>query len=257
MNNKWVPKWVEKTISDENWDRMPYDVQKQNTSLRTHRLLYHMMNKEAQKREADPIENAIQSVLPSVGTVWIKSPKETWNGSGFLMPNNRFATAAHVIEQIPNDAKILVTFDQEKYINAKIIATDKTVDFGLLILEEVPENITPLKFAHKEDIQEGQQIAVIGSPSGWHNITTVGRVSAIGQNFSNSNDISLKDMILIDADIDSGSSGSPVIDVNGNVIGIVMAIIGKNSNIGIGQRAVSPSYKIYKIIEKKFDKLFN
>lgn len=244
-NIKWVPRWAEKIIQDENWDRTQELIQEQNMSVRPHKIIAQLIEQGAIK-QADPIELSIQKALPSVGTIWIKTPKEKWNGSGFLLPNNRFLTAAHVVEGISSDSSILVTFDDEEFIDAQVISSDSSVDCAVLLLKNTPDNIEPLRFVKSEQIKIGEQVAVIGAPSGWHDIVTVGRISSINQSVKNSNDPAFQDIIFIDADIEPGSSGSPVIDVNGNVIGTVMALIGQHADLGLGQKAVSPASKIVK-----------
>jgi S1-C subfamily serine protease len=235
---KWVPNWVYEAYKNEksrefnnkmNWDKFAQVVNK--------------------VKSLDGIGLAIQKTMPAVGTVWVKTGEQVWNGSGFLIANKRFVTASHVVKDAGDDAKIYVTFDGEKLFECLIGCINPTVDASILILKNEPPGIQPLKFADPAQIVVGEQVAVIGSPSGWHDVATTGIVSAINKDVEYTNDPTLKNMILIDADIEPGSSGSPVVDEDGNVIGIVMALIGEHAEIGVGQRAVTPITKVIEMIQ--------
>jgi S1-C subfamily serine protease len=241
-NFKWIPNWLFPIIRKEQLDRAS-DEEIRNT--------FHLTNERiAQavrplKKELDPIGIAIQNTLPAVGTVWCKNETESWNGSGFLIANGRFITAAHVTRDA---IEIQVTFDEKEIINSNVITADKNIDTAILKIDKIPENIQPLKFASPKNIRIGEQIAVIGSPEGWHNVATAGRISAMNKTFQQPGMPSLQNFILIDADVDPGSSGAPVIDTDGRVVGIVMALIGKHADLGLGQRAVCPVEKILNLI---------
>jgi len=205
---------------------------------------------DVSSRELDPIGIAIQKVLPSICTVWVKEKQETWNGSGFLISPKHIVTASHVIEDISSDAEIFVSFVEENFIGATVIKSSPDIDTGILSLSKYIEDISPLQLCPQNEMIIGEEIAVIGAPAGWQDIVTVGRISAINKNLKLSEDPSFQDIILIDADIEAGSSGSAVINVDGKVVGIVMALIGTHAETGIGQRAVSPAYKVKNLIQQ-------
>ena len=216
--------------------------------------LFSLRYKKAQiqdvsSRALDPIGTAIQNVLPSICSVWIKDKGETWNGSGFLITPKHIVTASPVVEGITPNAEIFVAFQEDKYINAVLLKANPEIDSAVLSLENSIEDITPLQLCPKEEIMIGEEIAVIGSPAGWQDIATVGRISAINKNLRLSEDPSFQDIILIDADIEAGSSGSAVINIDGKVVGIVMAMIGTHAEQGVGQKAVSPAYKVNELIQ--------
>jgi S1-C subfamily serine protease len=237
---------MERLFRQEMLDRLSDDEAKRLFSLRT--KLAQTQN--VSSRELDPIGMAIQNVLPSICSIWVKDGEETWNGSGFLITAKHVVTASHVVEDISPNAEIFIAFEEEKFVSAVVLNSNPDIDTAILALTEVVEGITPLQLCPKEEIMIGEEIAVIGSPAGWHDIVTVGRISGTNKDLRMSEDPSFQDIILIDADIEAGSSGSAVINIDGKVVGIVMALIGTHAESGIGQRAVSPAYKIQILIQE-------
>ena len=111
--------------------------------------------------------------------------------------------------------------------------------------------VGPGKKDEPTTVKVGDIISVIGSPEGWHDTATVGRVSNINQQlgvFAPTE--AWNDIIFIDADILPGVSGGMVIGTDGKVIGSVMGIVGQQAEIGIGERAVCPSNKIIALLQQ-------
>jgi S1-C subfamily serine protease len=100
-------------------------------------------------------------------------------------------------------------------------------------------------------LELGDIVVVIGSPEGFHDTATVGRVSNIHQTLgSQAPSKAWQDIIFIDADILEGSSGGMVLGLDGTVYGIVMGVTGQHSDIGVGENSISPSNKIKDFIAK-------
>ena len=90
----------------------------------------------------DPVKKTIQTGLGSSCTIYVRSGKKNWSGSGFYIGNNIVVTAGHVV---PNDqtlTEIMCTFDGKKYIAASFIVSDPSIDSGAVRLEFEP-NVPP------------------------------------------------------------------------------------------------------------------
>lgn len=155
--------------------------------------------------------------------------KET--GSGFIFDERGLIlTNNHVLA---GGQKIVVTLsDQSKY-DAEVIYKDPANDLGLIKI--IPRKKLPvLPLGESDNLQVGQKVLAIGNPFGLDGTLTTGIVSAVGRTIRADNDRSLEGLIQTDAAINPGNSGGPLLDSQGNVIGINTAIYGPGGNIGIG-----------------------
>ena len=197
----------------------------------------------------DPVKKTIQTGLGSSCTIYVRSGKKNWSGSGFYIGNNMVVTAGHVV---PNDqtlTEIMCTFDGNKYIAASFVVSDPSIDSGAVRLEFEP-NVAPLRFGNSDALEVGDIIAVISAPEGFHDTATVGRVSNIHQSIADPNMPAWNDIIFIDADILEGSSGGMVIGVDNLIYGTIMGVTGQHADIGVGESSVCPSNKIQNMLSK-------
>jgi len=197
----------------------------------------------------DPVKKTIQTGLGSSCTIYVRSGKKNWSGSGFYIGNNIVVTAGHVV---PNDqtlTEIMCTFDGKKYIAASFVVSDPSIDSGAVRLEFDP-NVAPLRFGNSDALEVGDIIAVISAPEGFHDTATVGRVSNIHQSIADPNMPAWNDIIFIDADILEGSSGGMVIGVNNLIYGTIMGVTGQHADIGVVESSVCPSNKIQNMLSK-------
>jgi S1-C subfamily serine protease len=204
---------------------------------------------KASQRQLDPIGEAIQNAEPAACIIQVAQGDGTWTGSGFLVDGNLIITAGHVLPKPENGpAMVQVSFDGETGIPVNVINGDSDVDVGLL---HCPHDL-PIKpmVISQEPVVEGDIVAVIGAPEGWPNVVTVGRVSGTEMTPPDPPDPSWQDMLFVDAHILEGSSGSMVIDVLGNAVGMAMGLIGRNvAEHGTGQNAVVPAHRIMGAIQ--------
>ncbi len=197
----------------------------------------------------DPVKKTIQTGLGSSCTIYVRSGKKNWSGSGFYIGNNIVITAGHVV---PNDqtlTEIMCTFDGNKYIAASFIVSDPSIDSGAVRLEFDP-NVPPLRFGNSDALEVGDIIAVISAPEGFHDTATVGRISNIHQSIADPNMPAWNDIIFIDADILEGSSGGMVIGIDNLIYGTIMGVTGQHADIGVGESSVCPSNKIQNMLSK-------
>ena len=158
-------------------------------------------------------------------------------GSGFIIDREgHILTNNHVVE----DADIITVTLQnenanEKDYKARVIGSDAKTDIALIkIIQENGENTSfPfLDLGDSEHLEVGEWVVAIGNPFGLSHTVTTGVVSAKGRNIGAG---PYDEFIQTDASINPGNSGGPLLNMDGNVIGINTAIYsGSGGNVGIG-----------------------
>ena len=159
-------------------------------------------------------------------------------GSGFIIDEKGIVvTNNHVIEGAED---IVVQVNGDKEFKAKVIGADPLSDIAVLQLE-TKEKFIPVKFGDSDKARIGDWVIAIGNPFGFGGTVTSGIISARNRSIGLSR---YEDYIQTDASINSGNSGGPLFDMNGDVIGINTAILGRSGNVGIGFSIPSNSAKI-------------
>ena len=149
-------------------------------------------------------------------------------GSGFIIDEKGIVvTNNHVIQ---NAEDIIVRVNGDKDYKAKVIGADPLSDIAVLQLE-TKDKFTPVRFGDSDKARIGDWVIAIGNPFGLGGTVTSGIISARNRSIGLSR---YEDYIQTDASINSGNSGGPLFDMNGDVIGINTAILGRNGSIGIG-----------------------
>ena len=166
-------------------------------------------------------------------------------GSGFIIDAKGIVvTNNHVIKDA-EDIIIRVEGDTE-YIEykAKVIGADPLSDIAVLKIES-SDKFVPVKFGDSDKARIGDWVIAIGNPLGLSGTVTSGIISARNRNIGLSR---YEDYIQTDASINQGNSGGPLFNMEGDVIGINTAILGREGNIGIGFAIPSNSAK--KVIDQ-------
>ena len=159
-------------------------------------------------------------------------------GSGFIIDEKGIVvTNNHVIDGAED---IVVQVNGEKKFNAKVIGADPLSDIAVLQLD-TKDKFIPVKFGDSDKARIGDWVIAIGNPFGLGGTVTSGIISARNRSIGLSR---YEDYIQTDASINSGNSGGPLFDMNGDVIGINTAILGRSGNVGIGFSIPSNSAKI-------------
>lgn len=170
-------------------------------------------------------------------------PLVTGQGSGFLVSADGYIlTNNHVVKDATN---ITVILNDGKEYSAKVIGGDPNTDVAVVKINA--QNLPFLKLGNSEELEVGQPVAAIGNPFGLQATLTSGVVSAKGR--SNLDITPYEDYIQTDAAINRGNSGGPLLDLNGNVVGITTAIASNTGGyMGIG--FAIPSNIIKKIMDQ-------
>ena len=149
-------------------------------------------------------------------------------GSGFIIDENGIVVTNNHVIQDADDIIVRVNGDQE--FKAKVLGADPLMDIAVLQLE-TEEKFKPVGFGDSDKARIGDWVLAIGNPFGLGGTVTAGIISARNRSIGLSR---YEDFIQTDASINSGNSGGPLFDMEGNVIGINTAILGRNGSIGIG-----------------------
>jgi len=158
-------------------------------------------------------------------------------GSGFIIDKDGIiVTNNHVIQGAED---IFVTVNGEKEYAAEIVGTDPLSDIAVLKIKS-EEIFSPVEFGDSDSARVGDWVIAIGNPFGLGGTVTSGIISARNRSIGLSR---YEDYIQTDASINSGNSGGPLFDMNGDVIGINTAILGQSGSIGIGFSIPSNSAK--------------
>ena len=168
-------------------------------------------------------------------------------GSGFVVsPTGTILTNAHVITNAGETAagtpvraasQIYVEFSDHDRIPAKVVGWDVYDDVGVIRVASQQHALDPLPLGRSSAVVVGEPVAAIGSPLGNENSLAVGVVSAVGRSIAalTAAQFQLIDAIQTDAPITHGSSGGPLLDARGRVIGInaqIRSDSGGSSGIG-------------------------
>ena len=155
-------------------------------------------------------------------------------GSGFVYEYKNdmvVITNKHVVNEAQN---ITVTFSNGDGYPATVIGSDAYSDLAVLSVEAPPEEFRPLDITSSSTLQVGDPVVAIGSPFGLGGTMTTGIVSQLGRTIQDSvaGNFPIANIIQTSAAINPGNSGGPLLNYQGDVIGITTAII-QNSN-GLG-----------------------
>ncbi len=158
-----------------------------------------------------------------------RSPEMLGQGSGFLVsPDGYILTNSHVIREADT---ISVLFNDGQELEGKVIGHDPNTDLAVIKVEG--KEFPFLKLGDSSDLEVGQWVLAIGNPLGLQASVTAGIVSAKGR--SELDILKIEDFIQTDAAINMGNSGGPLVDLNGNVVGINTAIVSNAGGyMGIG-----------------------
>jgi S1-C subfamily serine protease len=165
-----------------------------------------------------------------------QSGRSTALGSGFVYDNQgHIVTNNHVVG---GASRADVTFTDGNTYSANVVAKDPYSDLAVLQItsDYSQENITPLPLANSSAVRPGDQVIAIGNPFGLSGTITTGIVSAKGRLLPNPDTgFSIPEMIQTDAAVNPGNSGGPLLNAQGQVIGLNTAIFSRTGSYsGVG-----------------------
>jgi S1-C subfamily serine protease len=161
----------------------------------------------------------------------------TATGSGFVIDRSgHILTNAHVVDGAQKIEVTLGNTDTSQPLSAQVVGKDDSTDVAVLKVSAPPDQLHPLALGDSSQLQVGDPVVAIGNPFGLDRTVTSGIVSALQREIKAPNGFTINNVIQTDAAINPGNSGGPLIDSQGQVVGITSQIEsnGGNGNVGIG-----------------------
>jgi S1-C subfamily serine protease len=157
-------------------------------------------------------------------------------GSGFVIDKAGYiVTNYHVVGSART---VHVSFSNSDSMNAEIIGKDPATDVALLKVQASSRTLKPLDLGNSDSVEVGDQVAAIGNPLGYDRSIKLGIVSALHRSLTSPEGTPIDRVIQTDAALNHGNSGGPLLNAQGEVVGVSSAIstgdTGAQGNIGIG-----------------------
>ncbi|MCX4828202.1 MULTISPECIES: S1C family serine protease [unclassified Streptomyces] len=204
------------------------------------------------KRDKGTVAGIAAKALPSTVTIEAEGNSgEGGTGTGFVYDTQgHILTNNHVVAEAADGGKLSATFSNGKKYDAEVIGKAQGYDVAVIKLKNAPDGLKPLTLGNSDQVAVGDSTIAIGAPFGLSNTVTTGIVSAkdrpvASSDGSGTSKASYMSALQTDASINPGNSGGPLLDGNGNVIGINSAIqsassggmgggSGQSGSIGLG-----------------------
>lgn len=194
-----------------------------------------LSGKAATSNRLSPIVRAIRSVEPAVvniqGNKTISTATAGSNGTGkqevngmgtgvIIDPRGYIITNLHVVQDV---SRIEVTLADGTVTEAKMLNFDPDTDLALIRIQ-TDRKLPIIPMGSSSDLMKGEAVVAIGNPFGYQHTVTQGIISALHRNIPVNGSQEYRDLIQTNADINPGNSGGPLINSDGKVIGINVAV---------------------------------
>jgi len=170
-------------------------------------------------------------------------------GSGTLISaEGRVLTAAHVVQSADTVAAV---FQDGTQVPARVITSAPFADVAIIQLESVPKNIAPLKLGNSDEMEPGDEVCVIGAPYGISHSLTAGHISARHKPKGLLGNLQSVELLQTDAAVNMGNSGAPLLNMKGEIVGVVSHIMSQSGGSeGLGF-AVTSSVVQHVLLDQK------
>ncbi|WP_135853821.1 S1C family serine protease [Halorussus salinus] len=186
--------------------------------------------------EGKPVRDASETTTADADSVYTRVYRETSDsvalirtprgsqGSGFLYDERHFVTNYHVVGEAD---RVSVQFDDTRSRVGRVVGRDPRSDLAVVEVD-APEEVAPLDLLDSEPVI-GTRVAVVGSPYGLRGSLTSGIVSGVDRQVpSPAGDYKIPNAIQTDAPVNPGNSGGPLVNLSGEVLGVVNSGGGDN-----------------------------
>jgi S1-C subfamily serine protease len=185
--------------------------------------------------------NVYQIIRPSLVLIEVEEKHENAAsdfglGSGVVVDNNgNILTSLHVVK---GASKIMVTFANGTQSEATIVVSQPEIDIAVIQAYDTPLSLVPAVLGNPNSMRVGDEAYVVGNPFGLYGSMSAGVISGFDRVFQlPDSDIKIHGMIQVDAAVNPGNSGGPLLNRDGYVMGIVTGIINPTKDnffVGIG-----------------------
>lgn len=155
-------------------------------------------------------------------------------GTGFLWDNKgHIVTNFHVVQ---GGNSFIITFhDDKNQYQANVIGVAPKSDIAVLKLKKLPLNLSPIFIGSSKNLQVGQMALALGNPYGFDHSLSKGIISALGRKIDGIGGVKIHNMIQTDTAINQGNSGGPLLNSQGQLIGMNTMIVSRSgANAGLG-----------------------
>jgi serine protease Do len=167
-----------------------------------------------------------RQVVDSVVAVRVSQADGSARGTAWVYDDTHIVTNEHVVSDAQS---VSVWFDGGGWHEARVVGTDVYSDLAVLEIDDIPAEATPLSLVDR-DPAIGTEVLAIGNPFGLSGSISVGVVSGRNRALPAPNGFSIPDAVQTDAAVNPGNSGGPLVDLDGNVVGVINS--GGGDNIG-------------------------
>ena len=195
----------------------------------------------APSRPAGSVAGLAADVLPSVVSIEVTGGQGVSTGSGFVLRDDGYLlTNEHVVAGSSSGGKVVVTFADGHEQPGTVVG--RTTDYDLAVVKVDEEGLEPLVLGDSDQVVVGDSVLAVGAPLGLEATVTTGIVSALHRPVQAGDEAQTAfiDAIQTDAAINPGNSGGPLVNADGEVVGINSAIaqppgaVSATGSIGLG-----------------------
>lgn len=165
---------------------------------------------------------------------WLgRSEEKTGSGSGWVLDKTgHIVTNYHVVA---GSDIVTVTFDEGEAVPAEVIGIHPRNDIAVLKVNVDAKRLFPVTIGDSRSLRVGQKIFAIGNPFGLERTMTIGIVSSLDRSLQSKSGQQMRNIVQIDAALNQGNSGGPLLDNQGDLVGMNTAIAtltGENTGVG-------------------------
>ncbi len=182
---------------------------------------------------------------------WLgRSEEKTGSGSGWVLDKTgHIVTNYHVVA---GSDIVTVTFGEGEAVPAEVIGTSAQNDIAVLKVNVDPQRLFPVTIGDSKSLRVGQKIFAIGNPFGLERTMTVGIVSSLDRSIKSKGGQPMRNLVQIDAALNQGNSGGPLLDSQGDLVGMntaIASLTGENTGVGFAVPAKTILRVVPQLIE--------